>query len=55
MAVTLIPALPPTTGARDGQGRDWYPSVVPTVLVTNDDGIVRSPRRNRAGAATAGV
>jgi broad specificity polyphosphatase/5'/3'-nucleotidase SurE len=39
MAVTLIPALPPTTGARDGQGRDWHPSVVPTVLVTNDDGI----------------
>ncbi len=39
MAVTLIRALPPTTGAHDGQGRDRHPSVVPTVLVTNDDGI----------------
>ncbi len=54
MAVTLIPALPPSPGARDGQGRDRHPSVVPTVLVTNDDGI-DAPGLAALARAAAGI
>jgi 5'-nucleotidase len=54
MAVTLVPALPPSPGARDGQGRDRHPSKIPTVLVTNDDGI-EAPGLATLAMAAAGI
>ena len=54
MAVTLVPSSPPETHRRDGRGVDQHPSAIPTVLVTNDDGVA-APGLAALAAAAAGI
>ncbi len=54
MAVTLVPPSPPETHRRDGRGVDQHPSAIPTVLVTNDDGVT-APGLAALAAAAAGI
>jgi len=53
VAVTLVPPSPPETRRRDGRGVDQHPSAIPTVLVTNDDGVA-APGLAALAAAAAG-
>jgi 5'-nucleotidase len=54
VAVTLVPPSPPETGWRDGRGLDRHPSAIPTVLVTNDDGVA-APGLAALAAAAVGI
>jgi 5'-nucleotidase len=54
VAVTLVPPPPPETFRRDGRDKDHHPSAIPTVLVTNDDGVA-APGLAALAAAAAGV
>jgi len=54
VAVTLVPPSPPETRRRDGRGFDQHPSTIPTVLVTNDDGVA-APGLAALAAAAAGI
>ena len=54
VAVTLVPSSPPETRRRDGRGLDQHPSAIPTVLVTNDDGVA-APGLAALAAAAAGI
>ncbi len=54
MAVTLVPPSPPETRRRDGRSLDQHPSNIPTVLVTNDDGVA-APGLAALAAAAAGI
>jgi len=54
VAVTLVPSSPPETRRRDGRGVDQHPSNIPTVLVTNDDGVA-APGLAALAAAAAGI
>jgi 5'-nucleotidase len=54
VAVTLVPSSPPETRRRDGRGLDQHPSAIPTVLVTNDDGVT-APGLAALAAAAAGI
>lgn len=51
MAVTLVPSSFPGTQRRDGRGVDQHPSSIPTVLVTNDDGVAAPGLAALAAAA----
>lgn len=54
MAVTLVPPPPPGMRRRDGRGVHQHPSSIPTVLVTNDDG-VKAPGLATLAAAAARI
>ncbi len=54
MAVTLVPPSTSETRPRDGRGVDQHPSSIPTVLVTNDDGVA-APGLASLAAAAAGI
>jgi len=54
VAVTLVPPSPPETRRRDGRGLEQHPSAIPTVLVTNDDGVA-APGLAALAAAAAGI
>ena len=54
MAVTLVPSSTSETRPGGGRGFDQHPSAIPTVLVTNDDG-VHAPGLAALAAAAAGI
>ncbi len=54
MAVTLVPPSGPEARTGDGRGVDQHPSSVPTVLVTNDDGVT-APGLAALAAAASGI
>jgi 5'-nucleotidase len=54
VAVTLVPSSPGEVRPRDGRGFERHPSSIPTVLVTNDDG-VGAPGLAALAAAAAGI
>ena len=54
MAVTLVPLSCSEPRPGDGQGVDRHPSSIPTVLVTNDDGVA-APGLAALAAAAAGI
>jgi len=54
VAVTLVPSFPGEVHPRPGRGFDGHPSSIPTVLVTNDDGL-GAPGLAALAAAAAGI
>ncbi len=54
VAVTLVPTCPSEARPGDGRGFDRHPSAIPTVLVTNDDGVA-APGLAALAAAAAGI